>query len=57
MIDSLSGTGSADGSVTYFYTLRQDIPPADVPEPSTILLLGSALLGLGNKLRKKAAAK
>jgi hypothetical protein len=48
-----AGTTSATtGSITYTYTAA---PPAATPEPSSLMLLGTGVLGVAGSLRKRFA--
>jgi PEP-CTERM motif-containing protein len=41
-------------TVPAFQPAGQPIPPADVPEPATLLLVGSAVIGMGAAVRRRS---
>jgi hypothetical protein len=52
-IDAVFFMNPIDGQVVYIDNVRIDEPVGTTPEPSTVLLLGSGLLGLFTIVRRK----
>ena len=48
-----SGSNEGNGATFQDFNNTDDSVPAPVPEPSTMLLLGSGLIGLGAYIRRK----
>lgn len=53
---SASFNGVAGGPEQFFFGAR-DVPQAPIPEPTTMILLGTGLVGIAMKLRKRHQVK